>query len=130
MITNPEDTTGLLKDVKLFMHELRGRWPNPTAFKYKTRTNYCVGGALCQFTDKAESTITSPHLYYPAHTYLALVLRELNKNLSARASDIFSKQLIEANDAERMEDAWLILENALTHQSLQQNKETESCYQV
>lgn len=93
----------------LSIQELRHKYPNPRRCSQNgvSSKSYCVGGALT--IELGYGTRT------PSKAELGNALVEANPNLRQNKADRFAMQIIQANDGEWFEEAWMLLEKALTH---------------
>lgn len=87
------------------MQAIRERFPRPGG-------RYCVGGALLLYAGECEPNLAC----FPSTQDLAAVLRDANPKLTGSWSNGYAVAIIEENDHGHYDEAWRILDNALTHE--------------
>jgi hypothetical protein len=115
---------------------LRERWPHPVAARERqSGEDYCVGGALCQEVLDREAPHMEPVLYweepftlnenfrvaysgdrmhFPNQFALAAALQRANPNIDHHLASECATRIIEANDQDEFNEAWLWLDKALS----------------
>lgn len=97
----------------LTVGQIRFRYPAPTAMKNEDwlwespPDYYCVGGALCAFLGYTAAG-------FPSIEEVAYALLQANPDLLEFQAERFAAGIACENDHERFEDAWRILDEALT----------------
>ena len=92
---------------------VRTAYPTPRSFgdNDNSDASYCVGGAICLYTELQEVGDAR----FPNKDQLALVLEELNPQLSCHHpfAQYMAQKIIDKSDHERYEDAWEVASQAL-----------------
>lgn len=87
--------------------EIRAKYPNPSACGVShDESNYCVGGALCQFLGE--------DYRFPLPGEMADRLGRINPSLNADRALEFGFEIMNANEEQNFDRAWQLLDEALT----------------
>src|SRR5947208_17018520 len=98
--------------MKISVKELREKYPSPVASI--TKDGYCVGGALClELNEMGKFTADR----FPIGRELCDALIVANPNLYSDDAMDYANLITRSNDAGKFEEAWQMLETALTYDS-------------
>lgn len=101
---------------RITMWKIRQAYPAPIQCPTEriiTEYDYCVLGACMMFTNHTGETLHSTR--FPEPVEMEEVLLEINPQLTEERAEYFSKQIAFQNDANNIEDAWWLLDRALTY---------------
>lgn len=95
-----------------YIDTIRDLYPNPVAMDRTTDPDqcYCVGGAICLYTNTTSESGDVPT--FPNEETLARALQSINDTLRARRAKDYAEDIINANDNGNFEDAWNIAREA------------------
>ena len=103
----------------LTMQAIRDRYPTPIVYRTDLtheeihHTCYCTGGAILLAGNFGRSYSDTPR--FPGFEDLRHVLLELNPELEVDDADYYATCIIDFNDAAAFEDAWNMVDCALTY---------------
>jgi hypothetical protein len=103
----------------IHVNDVRSQYPEPVS-EDDTSNGYCVGGALCLYMDFTSRHIDnnikgSGQMNFPTEKQLQAALLKANQDLSPEQASDYAEGIITLNDAERIEDAWGKLSEALNY---------------
>lgn len=103
--------------MRISIEVLRKKYPDPKAAwnSGRSRSDYCVGGALCgELCVELGYAMSDPPLF-PNDDLLAEAMCLCNNNLPKRQALAFAREISQKNEAGLFEDAWSALEESLDY---------------
>lgn len=98
------------------VQDVRKRYPSPvSASVCNFKGEYCIGGALCKYM---EPEADENYMPFPRINTLAAVLIKANPKLGTDYHTYalyFSREITKLNDHHNFDEAWKVLEEALTY---------------
>ena len=114
----------------IHVNDVRSQYPEPVS-EDDVSDGYCVGGALCLYMDFTSRHIDnnikgSGQMNFPTEKQLQAALLKVNRDLSMEQASDYAEGIITLNDAERIEDAWSKLSEALSYVECEVEVEVDS----